>query len=169
VPLKRLKNGTYEIKNEKDAIRAVELGYELKEALRDDMNNATELHRAAARYYQAQSDDSRARLSELYIADGVRATLVQRFSRFWIGLKSDMPPDAPPEARTLRAICGNRKIRRDRDGKLIPLWNFVTKRVPDPEKIEMAINLGYLDEDEASKAFLEKPQAPYFKFSGGER
>jgi hypothetical protein len=53
-------------------------------------------------------------------------------------------------------------------GKEMPLWNYITKRVPDPEKIDRAVAQGFITEAKISKAYIEKPQAPFMQRFAGE-
>jgi hypothetical protein len=52
--------------------------------------------------------------------------------------------------------------------KEIPLWNYITKRVPDAAQIDKAVSLGFVKEGVISKAYLEKPQAPFLQAYNGE-
>ena len=166
--VKKLRDGRYLIRTEKDAIAAAEMGRDLKDAIHEDMVDATQLVKGAAEFFankHGMDSSLDAPKVEFQLDDGTNVTVVQRFSRFWVGNKSEMPSPKPEGARALRQICGKRKIKHE--GKTISLWNFLTKRVPDADAIELAINLGYVDEEEVGAAFIEKPQSPYLNFGKG--
>lgn len=98
--------------------------------------------------------------------DGVYFRQINRANKLWVATDDDMPDPAPRGAKSLRAICTG--LTANVKGKDIPLWNFITKRVPDPEKIDLAVSRGYVKESVISKAFLEKPQAPFLQRYVGE-
>ena len=162
--LKRNKNGTYTIKTLADTKRALELGHEIKRGIHDDMVQSTELVKAATAFFTETDEGIEAIENGLELDDGSEAKVVQRYTRFWIGTDDDMPDDPPREARSLKSLCGKRKI--ERKGKTISLWNFLTRRVPDAERIENAINLGLISEEDVAPAFVEKPQKPFIQVSG---
>ena len=54
---------------------------------------------------------------------------------------------------------------KTKEGK--PLWNFITRRVPDPEAINVAVKRGLISESKINKAFEQTPQKPFLqKFLG---
>jgi len=54
---------------------------------------------------------------------------------------------------------------KDKKGK--PLWNFITRRVLDPEKIDLAVKQKLIPEKKIMKAFKSTPQKPFLqKFTG---
>jgi hypothetical protein len=88
---------------------------------------------------------------------------IQRKTRFFVGTPDQMPKPKPKGAVSLKEICAGKKTS---DGK--PLWNFITKRVPDKDKIDRAVALGYLTEKQLGKAYLESDQAPFLQRFEGE-
>lgn len=91
---------------------------------------------------------------------------IQRTSRFWVASPADMPSSKPKGAKSLREICEGKKVKAGK--KMIPLWNFITKRVPDPDKINEAVARGFLTEKEVGKAYLETTGDPFIQRFEGE-
>jgi len=48
-------------------------------------------------------------------------------------------------------------------GKKKSLWLYITKRVPDAEKIDLAVKKGYISQKKVEKAYETKPQAPFLQ------
>ena len=147
------------VKTLDDAIAALEEMEEIGERIAEDMARQVELKKAATAFAVAKRVD-------VLQLDGHYFRQINRASRFWVGEESDMPVPKPKGAKSLREICRLKKAVMN--GKQVPLWNFITKRVPDPEKISRAVDLGYVKQAEIDKAFLEKPQAPFLQRFVGE-
>ena len=98
--------------------------------------------------------------------DGCYYRLIERSNRIWVATPDDMPTPAPKGARSLKEICKGVKVKVK--GKSVPLWNAITKRVPDPIAIENAVNQGWIDEDEIHRAYLEKPQSTFLQRYEGD-
>jgi hypothetical protein len=96
--------------------------------------------------------------------DGHYWRLIQRFSRFFVVTDDDMPEKAPKSAKSIKSACQGKKVGK----KKIPLWNFITKRVVDTEKLNEAVSKGYITQGEVDKAFLESPQKPFVQSFAGE-
>jgi hypothetical protein len=92
---------------------------------------------------------------------------IQRKSRFWVATDSEMPSPKPRGAESLKSLCQGRVIKK-KGKKDVSLWNFITRRVIDPAKIQEAVALGYLTEKEIGKAYLEADQAPFIQRFAGE-
>lgn len=75
---------------------------------------------------------------------------IQRFNRGW-------------NTDKLKEIV---KGKKDKKGK--PLWNYITRRVPDPEKIDLAVKHKLITQKEIDKAFEEKAQKPFLQQYRGE-
>ena len=157
--LKKNKDGTFQIKTMADATEAVMRAAEYKEEIREIMNETTELARAAAYYLNEKG------IEQVELPDGSTVNVVQRHSRSWVATDDEIPEGLAGVAESLRSICGDRTFTRKVRGKnkTVKLWNFITKRVPDPAKIDQAVGLGMLTEDEIAPALIEKPQAPYLQ------
>lgn len=147
------------IKTLDDAVAALEEMEEIGEQINDAMQRQVDLKKATTKWAVAKRVD-------VIQLDGAYYRQINRTSRFWVGEASDMPQPAPKGAKSLREICKD-KVATVR-GKQIPLWNFITKRVPDPEKISRAVDEGFVKQSEIDKAFLEKPQAPFLQRFTGE-
>lgn len=87
---------------------------------------------------------------------------VQRMTRFWVATPKDMPSPKPKGAKSLKEICKDKLA----DGK--PLWNFITRRVPDKTLMDLAVKRGYVTADELGKAYVEKPQAAFIQRYDGQ-
>jgi hypothetical protein len=148
--LKKNKDGTFQIKTVADATEAVARAREYKAEIKDIMNDTTELSRAAARFLHEKG------ISEVELEDGSTVKVVQRHNRFWAATDDDVPDGIG--ARSLRSIIGDRKT-----GKGKKVWNFITKRVIDEDKLDIAVGRGYITEDEIAPALIEKPQSPYLQ------
>lgn len=96
--------------------------------------------------------------------DGVYWRKIQRFSRLFVATDDDMPDPAPKGAKSMKSLCQGKTAGK----KKIPLWNFITKRVVDPAKIDEAVNKGYITQKEVDKAYLESPQRPFIQPFDGE-
>jgi hypothetical protein len=59
-------------------------------------------------------------------------------------------------------------VKGMKDGSGKPLWNFITKRVPDAEKIDAAVTMKFISQKKVDKAFVEIPQAPFLQRFEGE-
>lgn len=90
----------------------------------------------------------------------------QRYSKVLIQTDDDIPKNAPKGTKSLQALCKGLTITRK--GKEIPLWNFITVRVVDHEKLGQAVALGALSEKKAAKAYLETPQQAFIQRYEGE-
>jgi hypothetical protein len=73
----------------------------------------------------------------------------------WIANKSDIPKDAPENARSLRSILGRE------------LFQYATRRVADPKKIEQLIEDGEITEEQIAPAHYTRMRAPYIRFEKG--
>lgn len=87
---------------------------------------------------------------------------IVRKSRFWVATDADMPENAPKGAKSLKALCKGKTTKKN-----VMLWNFITKRVVDPNRLDEAVAKGYLTEKEIAKAYLEVDQKPFIqRFDG---
>lgn len=152
--LRKSKSGQYIVKTKADAIEALERVEEIDKKLKPLMIEQTELKKAATAYADEKN------LDVVQLA-GRYWRLITRYTRMWVGTADEMPGDVS-DAVSLYEICKGKKV----DGK--PLWQLVTKRVPDPEKINEAVGKGWVKEKEIHKAFIEKPQTPFLQRYEGE-
>lgn len=155
MPLKKTKSGQYVVKTKADAIEALEKLEEINKKMEPLVIEATELKKAATAY----ANDKK--LDVIQLA-GRYWRLVTRYTRMWVGMPDDMPDNISDRAISLYEICKGKKA----EGK--PLWQLVTKRVPDPDKINEAVGKGWIKEKEVQKAFIEKPQQPFLQRYEGE-
>lgn len=141
-----------------EAIAALEEMDEINERIKEDMNRAVELKKAATAWAVKKKVD-------VIQLDGKYYRQINRASRFWAAEEADVP-EGVKGAKSLRSICSG--LTATVKGKEIPLWNYITKRVPDPEKIDKAVALGFVKAAVIDKAFIEKPQAPFLQSYSGE-
>lgn len=140
------KDGKIRIRNRQELAEALEEVDEIQEKIVPMMNRVTELKKGAT-YYAAEKRVDVVQLKGRYWR------LIERVSKGW-------------DAKLVQKIVKGKKVKVDGEKK--SLWNLITKRVPDPEKINDAINNGWLDEDEISEAFRETPQAPFLQRYDGK-
>lgn len=98
--------------------------------------------------------------------DGHYWRRIQRMSRFFVATDADMPDPAPRGAKSMKALCQGKTVKSGQ--RKIPLWQFITRRVIDPGKIDEAVNKGYITQKEVDKAYLESPQRPFIQPFDGE-
>lgn len=91
---------------------------------------------------------------------------IQRKARFWVNTDAEMPDPAPKGAKSLKALCQGKTAKSGK--KIVPLWNFITKRVVDPKKIDEAVAKGFITEKEINRAYLEADQKPFIQRFQGE-
>lgn len=131
-----------EIDSMEAAVAALEQMEEINEALMQAQKRTVDLKKAVTSWAVYKKVD-------VIQLDGHYYRQIQRHNRGW---DADKLKDAV-------------KGLKDKKGK--PLWNFITKRIPDPEKIDMAVNMKLVPEKKIMKCFVEKPQAPFLqKFEG---
>lgn len=147
------------VTNLDEAVAALEEMEEIGERIAEDMARQVDLKKATTAWAVKKKVD-------VIQLDGAYYRQINRASRFWVGEAADMPEPAPKGAKSLRAICAG--LTATVKGREIPLWNYVTKRVPDPDMIDRAVARGFIKESVISKAFIEKPQAPFLQRYNGE-
>lgn len=147
--LKRNKNGTFTIKTKAEAEEALARVVELEEEISPKMNEATALKVAATEWAVSKG-------VEVVQLDGCYFRQITRYNRTWIATDDDIPT-AGGKVKSLQSIVKGKKVG------ITPLWQKVTKRVPDPEKIAEAVGKGWISEKEVEKAFYEKPQKPFLQ------
>lgn len=147
------------VTNMDEAVAALEEMESIGDEIKEQMARQVDLKKAATAWAVSKKID-------VIQLDGKYYRQINRASRFWVAEEADMPDPTPRGAKSLRAICAG--LTATVKGKDIPLWNYITKRVPDPEKIDKAVALGFVKESVISKAFIEKPQNPFLQAFTGE-
>lgn len=153
--LRQNKNGTYVISSQADAVEALTLmekkSAEVKKLMEKHgiekrMQDATELKKAATNFMAMKNVEA------LELPIGKVAKLIQATKGMWIGTKDDLPDDVSArEVKTLKSLVSKE------------IWMKLSRRVPDPAKIEEAVSEGLVEEDEIADAYLEKANAPYVR------
>lgn len=156
---KKTEAASIAITSKAQAQKALERMEEIQAKIDPLMKEAVELKKSVTAYAVEKKVDV-IQLDECYYRQ------INRETRMWVATDDDMPTNPPKKARSLKSICAGVKVTVK--GKKVPLWNLVTKRVPDPEAIDRAVSKGWIDEDEIHKAFLSKPQAPFLQRYEGE-
>lgn len=166
--LKRTKNGEYVLSSQKQVISALTLMAELQEeiselnekhGIREMMQDATELKKAADRYMIEKG------ISSIDLKDGRTAKVVEAaHDRHWILLDSELEDDPIPGAKSLRSIL-KKKFKGDKEG-FKNIMARVSKRVANPEGIQEAVSEGLISENEIQAAFVEKEKKPYMRVYG---
>lgn len=136
--LKLDSEGKVMVTTPEECVKAVELAYELKEGIKEELDEIDELRKAAANYMK----ENDIKQLDLPNVDG-HATLIQRHDSYWDG----------------EELLDLVKEHEPKNWKRI--WQRLTVRVPDREKIQQAIRNGLIDADSISGAFKQKAQKPY--------
>jgi hypothetical protein len=147
------------IKTKADAISALEVSTELKEAaealmqehgITEMLETAETLKKKATEYAASKG------IKKLDLPDGRWGTLITSVhERVWVGTKADMPENAGAEVKPLKSLVPKE------------VWMKITKRVPDPEKIDAAVSEGLVTHDQIAPAYFEKMKAPFIRVFGG--
>ena len=133
------------IKSLADATQALERVDEIQAEIDPLMREATELKKAATEFCVRKKVD-------VVQLDGHYYRHIQRYNRTW-------------DSDALYGLVRGLKVKVK--GKTTPLWQILTKRVPDPERINEAVGKGYITMDAIEAAFVEKAQSPFLqKFQG---
>jgi len=130
------------IKNQADLEKALQQLEELNAEIAPLQAQAVMLKKAATEYAVKK------RISVVQL-DGVYYRKIVRTNRAW-------------DNEILRKILKRIKV----DGK--PLWNKVTKRVIDPDKLAEAVAVGWVTEKKLDEAYVETEQAPFLQRYTGE-
>jgi hypothetical protein len=138
--LKRLKDGSYQIQTTKDAIEAVELRQELKEAINEAEQDAVAVTKALAEFMRKSNLPD-------FKAGEYRAKFVRRTQRFW-------------DAERLKEIVRDEFDYEDGDSWQ-KLWQSLTVRIPDSEKINQAVAAKDVELDDIQDAYVEIPGNEY--------
>lgn len=148
--LKRNKNGTFTVKTKAEAEEALTELDRIQTEIGPKMIEAAELKKAATAFAEKKNVD-------VVQLDGAYYRLITRNTRMWIATDDDMPQGVKGGAKSLQSIVKGIKIGKK------PLWQLITKRVPDPELIDEAVRQGWISEKKIGKAFIEKPQNPFLQ------
>ena len=133
------------VNSKREAIEALTMMEEIQEIIQPYMDMQVDLKKAATQFCTEKKID------KVPVGDH-HYSLVTRHTRSWNPVKL-------------------RKIIKEKYGKVKPggkpLWNYITKRVVDPELINRAVAEGHMKEKVISKAFEETPQTPFLqRYSG---
>jgi hypothetical protein len=150
-------NGT-PIRTLDDAVALMEEFEAIRVEIEPKMDRQVEIKKAVTEYAVEKKLD-------VIQVDDAYFRKVQRENTFWVATDDELPTPKPRGAMSLKSIVENIDVVIN--GRTRSLWNFITKRVPDPERIDEAVRRGYITEKEISKAYLAKQQAPFLqRFNG---
>jgi hypothetical protein len=163
--LRRMDNGQFLIHNLKEAKEAIKLAQSLKDEILelrkeygiDEMEmDSTELMKATTRFAVETG------VERINFEKGAHATLIESAydSRF-IGTEDDLRGDEEGKVTPLRKII--KKKFKNNPKKAKEVWQMVTRRIVDKEKVEEVISEGLLTVDEVAGCFVEKKKAPYLR------
>ena len=150
--------GGANVKTKKDAIAALEISVQLKEQAEElmELHGITEMLDAAEELKKKATTFAASKnIDKLDLPDGRYGKLITSVhDRIWVGTKADMPEGAPDGTRPLKALVSKE------------VWMKITRRVPDPEKIDEAVSEGLVTHDEIAPAYFEKMRSPYIRVFG---
>lgn len=130
------------VTNQEELELALERVEEIAEQIEPLQREAVTLKKAATEYAVKKRID-------VIQLDGRYYRQIQRMSRSW-------------DQAMLRKLTKPIKIK-DKS-----LWNLISMRVPDADKIQQAVAKGWISEKKLDKAFVEAPQAPFLQRYEGE-
>jgi len=169
--LKPAANGTYNVRNLKEAKEALQLMKAISEEIQEIReehgimqleSDATELKKAATRWAVSSKTE------RIDFDAGFHATLIsQSYDPRYIATDEDMP-DELPEGRKiipLQTIIEKKfKSKVSKPGsKAREVWFQITKRVIDREAVDQAVADGVFKVDDIAPSFVEKQKAPYLR------
>ena len=94
-------------------------------------------------------------VKRLELPDGRYGTLIEAVNqRLWIGTKDEVPDDAPETLKPLKSLV-------DKE-----VWMKITKRVPDPVKIDEAIQEGIISPNQIAPCYMERMKRPFLRVFG---
>lgn len=150
------KKGTYKITSAKDLEKAAGLLGEIQDDEDyQEMKAQEEALKRAISHFMSSNDIVR--------SNGY--TLVRAHDKVWITTDAEMPEKANKEMKSLQALIGDKVVKR-KGKKPMRLFNFVTKRVVDRDKLDLAVKRGYVTLDEIAPALYQTPKAAYIRRSG---
>lgn len=162
-------NGFIEIKNEKDAVKALVAVQNLKKEIDDlrqehgiiDLENDAVAYKAAVQNYMIEHE------LEQIQGDGFHGTLVKGTSSSrWITTDDDLTGDEPNEAAMSLQEIIEKKFKSKisaKGSKARKVWMKITRRIADPEALEEAVNGKTLTVDEIAPAFVQVERKPYLR------
>jgi len=177
--LKQLSNGTYVIRNMKDAVAALNLFQTLDEEITELMqeNGITEMMQDAVELKKAVTKWAVETGTERIDYDNHHASLIsQNYDAKFIGTTAEIPRTreelyrvgaVDEHGREIREIVPLRTILKRKfkknPAKVKELWKRVTVRVVNKEAVEELISEGILTVDEVAPCFVEKSKSPYLR------
>jgi hypothetical protein len=129
------------LKSREDLEAALEMFLEINAEIEEKVRLCTKLKRSATQY-AIENDIDVVQLRGSYFR------LIRRATNSW-------------DATKLAKLVKGKRVTVH--GKKIPLWQYITKRVPDPEKIKEAVESGYVKQKDIQEAYVTKDQMPFFQ------
>lgn len=137
--LKEREQGGYVITTPDECAQALRMAAELKEEISEELEDIEALRDSAARYME-ENHIKQIPIPEL----GKHGTLVQRSSSGW---------NRAELLKLVKKHCKGDSWKR--------VWQALTTRQPDPDKIQVAIQSGLIDGEKISPAFEQKQHKGY--------
>jgi hypothetical protein len=107
---------------------------------------AKQLKTNVARFFESKG------IAAVELPSGATGRLITAVDKhLWIGTKEDMPDNPPKGLKPLKSLVSKE------------IWMKLTRRVPDPEKIDQAVSEGLVTLDEIEAAHYEKMKAGYIR------
>src|SRR5262245_368372 len=157
------------VKTEAEAKRALLKYREIK----DDI--AVRMAAAGIPELEEQADELRRQATDWAVKSdketiSLGGTLYARLRRdkyggTWMATDNDVTAYTPVNVMSMRA---NLKKKYAKDAaQFREVWNRVTKRAVDPEKLDRVVQEGVLTADEIAPAYYEKDKKPFIQIYGG--
>lgn len=165
-------NGFIEITNKKDAKEALQAAKNLQDEITtvkaetglDELEKDLTAYKGGLTQFMVRTE------MESVEGKGFHGTLVKGSggSR-WITTDDDITESDPERCKSLKSIIMEKfgvSSLKGKDRRVVEarrLFNQITKRVADPEAIEIAVEEKQLTVDEISPAWVELSRAPYLR------
>ena len=147
------------VKSKSSAAAALQAAQDLKaqaEALMEEHGITAMLEGADALKKQATKFCAEKGIDRLDLEDGSYGKLITSVQeRVWVGTKDDIPGDAVGRVTPLKSLVSKE------------IWMKLTRRVPDPEKINDAVAEGLVTLKEIEPCYFEKHRSPYLRVFAG--
>lgn len=119
---------------------------EIQYGISERRNKAKVIKSEVAHFFAAKG------ITAVELPTGATGRLIQSVQeRVWVGTKEDMPVDAPEGLKPLKSLVSKE------------IWMKLTRRRPDPEKIDQAVADGLVTIDEIQPAYYERMRAGYIR------
>ena len=170
--LKQAPDGSYTIKDEKEAIRALTMMQNIAEEISEieQEHGIPEMKADAIALKKSVTDFAITQgFERIDLPDGQWATLVEStHERRFVGERDEIDGDTPAYVVPLSEIVGDKTVSIKTKGKIkkTKLWNLLTRRTVDRDKVERAVSRGWVTVEEIAPSYYEKQRKPYLRIFG---